>query len=40
MSEFKVRLNGVNGSASQNDAIARELSSISGEVAFFKKFTI
>ena len=36
MSEFKVRLGGVNGSASQNDAIARELSSISGEVASLK----
>ena len=36
MSEFKVRLDGVNGSASQNDAIARELSSISWEVASLK----
>lgn len=37
MSEFKVRLNGVNGSASQNDAIARELSQISGEVYDLKQ---
>lgn len=37
MSEFKVRLNGINGSASQNDAIARELSQISGEVYDLKQ---
>lgn len=37
MSEFKVRLNGVNGSASQNDAIARELFQISGEVYDLKQ---
>ena len=37
MSEFKVRLNGVNGSASQNDTIARELFQISGEVYDLKR---
>ncbi len=37
MGEFKVRLDGVNGSASQNDVIARELSQISSEVYDLKQ---